>query len=213
MQHQIHTFPCAIADGWNDDEVTEALRWLIGQTQNDSITMWVPQKNTLRNNPFLEQLANDPLVKLETGRGVSNPTGAIIAFYPDRTDLGDLNGKRTEALAVVTWTYPLNVWANEVDAVSFSAWGEDEFMAEPATEVQRLAFRRLSERINLSNALSSPFEKRDTLQSLHQLRDGGQLPSPETAMELAAANSWGKSEIKQLGEWVKKMHEGRNLRV
>lgn len=206
-------YPACIADGTDDDAVIEALGWLQEHRNPGNYTVWVAQKNVLRNNDILSQVANSPQCNVVTGRGIETPRGAVIAFYPHREDMGRFRSPAVTALAVITWSHSLNLWGETVGAERLSSISEWDEVVPPVSENTQRKFEELTRRINLSNSVTTYLEKRDTVRALDSLRSSGDLPDPRSAIELAAALGWREDNTKQLGKWVQMMHEGRAPRV
>lgn len=206
-------YPACIADGTDDDAVIEALRWFQERRDPESFTVWVPEKNTIRNNDILSKVANSPRCHVVTGRGSETPRGSVIAFYPDREDMGRFRSPNVTILAVITWSHSLNLWGELVGAELLSPIHERIDRVPPVSEKAFQEIESLTYRINLSNSITSLFEKRDTVRALESLRNSGCLPDERSAIELATAFGWREDNAKQLGEWVQRLHQGRKLRV
>ena len=213
------TCPCAVADGACGDRDGDkaALRWCVERmTEGEKLTVWVPQKNTLHNNGFLQVLAQDNLVELETGRGGGFywANGPVLAFYPDATELGDICATRgMTALAVVTWSFPLLTWADEVNAETIGPWTE----ARPAAPVMDAEvveeLELISRRINHNNTIGSRgYDKRDVVQPLMKLHDAGHHFDPQAMTEWAVAHGWCGDNPKYLGQYAERINQGSRLR-
>ena len=213
------TCPCAVADGACGDREGDkaALTWCVEKmTVGEKLTVWVPQKNTLHNNSFLEMLSRDRQVVLETGRGGGSyrAQGPVLAFYPDAAELADICATRgMTALAVLTWSAPLLTWAEEVNAETVGPWTEERPSA-PVMDADVVAeLELISQRINHSNSIGGGgYDKRDVVQPLMKLHEAGHRFDPQAMTEWAVAHGWRGDNPKYLGQYAEKINRGSRLR-
>lgn len=211
--------PCAVADeAWaNRDGDKAALTWCLEQmTEGEKLTVWIPQKNTLHNNSFLERLSQNRQVILETGRGggLYRAKGPVLAFYPDATELADICATRgMTALAVVTWFDSLLTWAEEVNAETIGPWTKQRPAAPVMGAEVVIELEWISRRINHNNTIGGRgYDKRDVVQPLMKLHDLGHHFDPQAMTEWAVAHGWRGNNPKYLGEYAQKINQGSRLR-
>lgn len=216
-------YPCAISD-FSEEGCIAAFRWCCSHLQgNQFLTLWTPQKRTLRSNLFLESVASDRRVKSTTPRdGIYRADGPVLAMYPHPDDLGSVvDGTGITALAMVTWAYPLDTWARETKSeVLVPPSFDDETRAahrltveEPMDSEVVDGLEQITKVINHNNTIAARgFEKSRVIEVLLRLHDAGLNLPPTQMMEWAAANGWRGDNVKELGRYAQAINGGKRPR-
>lgn len=217
-------YPCAIS-AQTDEGVAAALNWLLEQRKDgEELTLWVPQKSTLRSNDFLIDLARfeGRGLRIIAKNEVYRASGPVLAMYPDVENLAYVTAADgISALAVVQWADRLETWTQEVNAEVLHQLELDDNLPaygvapEPELETEVVeGLERITRTINHNNSIAGTgYEKDVTVRTLLELHDRGFLLPAKRMAEWAVAHGWQHDNPKELINWVKKINGGIHPRT
>ena len=206
-------YPCAVADQDGTGERI-ALEWCCRHMgHGQSLTLWVTQKNILRNNGFLSRLSVAPRVKVETGRGINffAANGPVLAMYPRIEDLGTImSASGITALCVIRWNDGLSTWIQETKAEILHDAGWDLVDSNEAALTPDVleTLRSITLVLNHNNTITEGYEKKIVVTRLLRLHDNGVALPKKEMMEWASANGWRGKNVEELGNYVDKINNG-----
>ena len=216
-------YPCAVSD-FSEEGCNAALQWCAKYLQSGQyLTLWTPEKRTLRNNTFLKSLSQKNRVKSTTLREYAyQANGPVLAMYPNPEDLGYVvNGSGITALVIVTWSFPLDTWAQETNAeILVPPSFNNESRADhhlPVEEPMRAeiieGLVKITTLINHNNTIAARgYEKSRVIDVLLPLHDSGVYLPPQQMMEWAAAHGWWGDNVKELGRYATDINNGKRPR-
>lgn len=210
-------YPCATAHA-SDGGMRAAVDWCLeGIGDGQRLTLWLPSKTHLDDQPVIEELGTEVDFQVVTPRdGRYRADGPALAYGVTQEHLGEVvNGSGIARLAVVT-SYLFDTWIRETDSKVLvappeggrredggDAWDRYPILSLHAAD----ELRAMSRRIDLDHVLTDRDKHliKATIKSLIQHQEG--LTSL-TVMEWAAANNWRGRNFKALGNLVKTIESG-----
>jgi hypothetical protein len=195
-----------------------AIGWLSEQlaATGGEPLLYVPGRQNVDADPVVKRQSQQIATATWRTRPPSGWRGGpVIAAWPDRVHLADIDGdRRTAALCVIGWT------DNDTDAwlAAFSPMYLD---GGPASAVSRTstdpvieeALKTLTEMVNHANNLAGTMDKRDAIDVLQRLHDAGHRLDPDAIYVWALANGWNAHGSERLQLLATQVGAGKRPRM
>lgn len=197
--------------------IPRAVRWLSEQLESvgGQPLLYVPGRQHLNADTTLEQLAR----RIATATWRAQPRGGwsggpVIAAWPDRRHLAEIDDDaRTAALCVIDWS--------EQDTAAWLAAFSPTLLAGQTTPtiasriddpVVAEGLKTLTAMVNHANNLSGAMDKRDAIDVLQRLHDGGHHVDPEAIYAWSLENGWNARGAERLREFSARISQGMRPR-
>ncbi len=198
--------------------IRRGISWLSKRsvTHGGQPLLYVPGRRNLDADPTLKRLSEQ--IKTATWRTLSGAGwtgGSVLAAWPDRRHLAEIDGdRRTSALCVIGWS--------DGDTVAWLAAFNPKLLASgpaaataPAISdpVVLEGMRTLTTMVNHANNLAGTMDKRDAIDVLMRLHDAGHRYDPEALYTWSLANGWNASGAERLRDFATRINSGKRLRL
>ncbi len=208
MFERVRPIPRAIAAHKADDALAyeRAVQWLLRQVQDmgGQPLLYVPGKNNYRDEPVLVALAK----RVTTSTWKTLPSagwrgGPVLAAWPTEKHLARIDSDcRTWALCVLSWApNDTAAWASARQPERLSPGAAAPPPATITDPVVDEGMKTLMALVNHANQLAGALDRRDAVNVLLTLHDGGHSLHPDELYAWALANGWpagGASRLKAL---------------
>lgn len=222
MIEQSNNYPCAVTDSSSTDPsaIGRALRWVRAHRHTGQLVLlWVPQKNTIDNNPEVEAISRLPDVVTGTSRGRSAPgwrEGPVLGMWMYTEDLARMPYGRPTALCMVPWAPErLEGWVRAVDAEVLGDgrdWQSLSWEGAGFDPVVARGLEILTATINHSNSIRAGYERRDAVSVLLALHDAKFALPAEALRSWALRHGWEAQNANHLADYCAQIERGSRPR-
>lgn len=219
------------ASGPDDDAVLQGFKWLIGFAREHDAGrcgVFVPAVGSAENlsralGGVGEQLARDRAVRTETltvelltprSLPFGGYDGPVLAVWMDDKMIDKIEEARPAAICAIPWTTnDLQSWKaawQPADPRTGAPAGTGGTISNP---VVGAAMRSLTERVNLSAAISHPSDKAAAVWLFKLLKQAGEPFDPAEIRAWAVSHYWRPQDAKAIGDVAQKLLDGRRVQA
>lgn len=218
MFEKTRAIPRAVVDLDDDSGAERAARWTLNQAQSvgGQPLLYVPGKRNIDYNPVL--LALSKRVTTATWRTLLRERwsgGPVLAAWPDQKHLADIDGDpRTSALCVLGWSQKdTQGWAAAYQPERLTPGAGNPPRAGISDPVVEQGMKTMTALVNHANQLAGSMDRRDAVNVLLTLHDGGHRFEPDELYAWALANGWPARGADRLKEFAMQINRGSRPRA
>lgn len=197
--------------------VARAVQWFL-QTFAElggEALLYMPGRSNIEAEPRLRALSQR--VKTETWRTLTNSRwsgGPVLAAWPNEEHLARIDDdRRTTALCLLVWNEEqAAAWAAAHHPKRLSPGAGAPATATVADPVVGKGLETLTRLVNHANQLAGSMDRRDAVNVLQTLHDGGHHLDPANIYAWALANGWPAAGAQRLKELASDIAGGKRPR-
>ncbi|HET8659167.1 MAG TPA: hypothetical protein VFM55_09235 [Micromonosporaceae bacterium] len=197
--------------------IRAAIAWVHGQLEpGRQALVWTPNRSALMEHPDLVVFARrHTSMTRKTSSTMRWSGGPVLAGWPDTDALDELaEDRRVSALCVIPHGTldEVAAWAARTGATRLGTAAVLPALATLDPVVER-GLEALTGMVNHANNLAGVLDKRDAVNVLTTLHQGGYPLDPEAVHSWVLAHGWPARGAQRLREMCDKLVAGRTLRA